>query len=477
MTSTLLPFLYNTRTILRVNPRIPLTFSRSLHATRRQLKEGDEIPFASYVPRDVDTPPEQPHRRGTITPSERRIFERIFSDIKARGLKPFVPETSGTRTTLSIMQQAVQDASQIRPAAVDAPGLSDSSTQTRDKALLRFPAELRAAASKAFDTMQPSDSRRAADSRRADDDDIAYDEASIAASRGDPDDDEGWKVPSHILERAAELEAKRYPERTRIEGLITAAETDFELWDVLEKEVFSMPARLGFRGYASKLVEAETEAAKNKTETVTDSEIVDDAEDMAAAEGVAAAEDVAADEDVAAALESADAPKITPEETDVTSTENDTPSQELNLYVHGPLYPEYLLLALRRLDTAFRTPSILAFSMLPRIKELGLESYILGVSTPFYNELLEIYWIRRCDLSGVLNLLEEMRNCGLQFDAQTVSFLGRVNTALTMLATREAPSSFARALMSLPEYNRSVRHRIRHWHEAVEASVNEDMVA
>ncbi|KAF3066359.1 hypothetical protein GL218_09179 [Daldinia childiae] len=409
MISTLLPFLYNTRTILRTNPRISLTFSRSLHATRRQLREGDEIPFASYVPQD-ETPPEQPLRRGTITPSERRVFESIFADIKSRGLKPFVPEessaTSATRTTLSIMQQAVQDASHIRPVTLTTPGIPDDSTQDRHKALLRFPPELRAAASKAFDTIQPSNPRLPSG------DDIAYDEASITATREDPDGDEGWKVPANTVDRTAELEAKRYPERTRVEGLITAAETDFKLWDVLEKEVFVMPARLGIQGDA---------------------------------------------------------------ETDVTSTENNTSSQELSLYIHGPLYPEYLLLALRRLDTAFRAPSPLAFSILPRIKELGLESYILGISTPFYNELLEIYWTRRGDLSGVLNLLEEMRHCGLRFDAQTASFLGRVNTALTLLATREASGSFARALMNMPEYDRSVRHRIKRWHEAVDLSINEEI--
>ncbi|KAI1656020.1 hypothetical protein F4813DRAFT_365046 [Daldinia decipiens] len=453
MTSTLLPFLYNTRTILRTNPRITLTLFRFLHATRRQLREGDEIPFASYVPKD-ETPPDQPLRRGTITPSERRVFERIFADIKARGLKPFVPEessaTSATRTTLSIMQQAVQDANQIRPATFTTPGIPDGSTQNRQKALLRFPPELRAAASKAFDTIQPSKSSLPSG------DDIAYDEASIAASRGDLD--EGWKVPTNAVDRTVELEDKRYPERTRVEGLITAAETDFELWDVLEKEVFVMPTRLGIGGNASKLVETETTVPrKKKTKAVMASETVDHLEDAAAT------------------LESVDAPEIIPEETDVTSTEANTPSHELSLYIHGPLYPEYLLLALRRLDTAFRVPSPLAFSILPRVKELGLESYILGVSTPFYNELLEIYWTRRGDLSGVLNLLEEMRHCGLRFDAQTASFLGRVNTALTLLATREAPGSFAKALMTMPEYDRSVRHRIKRWHDAVDSSVNEEI--
>ncbi|KAI0098481.1 hypothetical protein F4814DRAFT_123825 [Daldinia grandis] len=459
MTSTLLPFLYNTRTILRTNPRVALTFPRSLHATR-QLREDDEIPFASYVPKDV-IPPEQTHRRGTITPSERRVFESIFADIKARGLKPFVPEDSSgslaTRTTLSIMQQAAQDANQIRPVTVTSAGMPDYSIQDRQKALLRFPPELRAAASKAFDTIKPSNPRPSK-LRVLDDDDIAYDEASIAASQGDSNGDQGWKVPTNATDRSMELEDKRYPERTRVEGLITAAATDFELWDILEKEVFVMPARLGINTDASKLVETETEAPGDNKEAVAASETADHLEDV-----------VATPDDV-------DTPEITPEEeTDDTSTENDAPLQELSLYIHGPLYPEYLLLALRRLDTAFSAPSPLAFSVLPRIKELGLESFILGISTPFYNELLEIHWTRRGDLSGVLSLLDEMRHCGLQFDRQTAYFLKRVDTALTLLATKEAPGSFARALMTMPEYDRSVRHRIKRWYEAVDSSVNEEL--
>ncbi|KAI8965472.1 hypothetical protein F5Y11DRAFT_292288 [Daldinia sp. FL1419] len=446
MTSTLLPFLYHTRTILRAHSRITLAFSRSLHTTRRQLKDGDEIPFASYIPKDI-VPPEQTHRRGTITPSERRVFERIFADIKARGLKPFVPEdspASATRTTMSIMQQALLDAKRTRPATFTTPDHLNGPTKDREKALLRFPPELRAAASKAFDTIKPSSSRHSAG------DDIAYDTDSIATNQEDPNGDEGWIVPTNTADLTAELEAKRSPERSRVERLITAAVTDFELWDVLEKEVFTMPAKLGIDSNAYKLSITGRRRRKSTNSALTN-EAVSHLEDLASSH-----------------LE--DASEAVQEETDAIAAESDTPPQDLSLHVHGPLYPEYLLLALRRLDTAFHTPSPLAFSVLPRIKELGLESYILGVSTPFYNELLDIYWTRRGDLSGVLDLLEEMQHCGLRFDTQTASFLGKVDTALTMLATRESAGSFGRALATMPEYDRSVRQRIRHWREAADSS-------
>ncbi|KAI1802517.1 hypothetical protein F4811DRAFT_392156 [Daldinia bambusicola] len=471
MTSTLLPFLYQTRTILRGSlrgslrggPRISPSLSRSFHATRRQLSsEGDEIPFASYVPKER-LPPDQSFRSGTITPSERRIFERIFADIRARGLKPFVPaesrrEAAATRTSMSRLDQAARaaqaEAKGLYPATITAPGYGGL-TNDRHKALLKFPPELRAAAGKAFDAIKPS-------KRRPDEDEIQYDESSIAASQEDPDGDEVWEVPVNAVDRSMELEAQRSPERTRVEGLITAAKSDFEIWDVLEKEVFTMPAKLGFGKGASNLEELEPDVE------------AEEMEEFAADEELEDPEDPQDPEDIAAALEAIDEPEMIPEEITGVSADSDSPPQRLDLYIHGPLYPEYLLLALRRLNSAFRTPSPLVFSILPRIKELGLESYMLGVSTPFYNELLEIYWARRGDITGILELLEEMRHCGLSFDAQTADFLGRVNTVVTRLATKAASGSFGKALMNMPEYDRSVRLRVRDWYDAVDSSVSEN---
>ncbi|OTB02412.1 hypothetical protein M426DRAFT_24738 [Hypoxylon sp. CI-4A] len=425
MTSTLLPFLYQTRTILQANPRTTIAFARSLHITSQRLR--DDIPFVS------DTPV----RRGTITPSERYIFERIFADIKARGLKPTLPEdaTAPHRSALHIMEQAARDAGQARTTTATTPGILAGSARNRQRALLRFPPDLRAAASRALDAIQPAPPPVAPVD---DGNEIAFDDNGL---RRDVDVEEGWKTPSDIQSRAAELEAKRGPERARVEGLIAAAKSDFELWDVLEREVFTMPAKLGIDRSLPEPEEVKPVKKRGRKKKAKDDEAI-------------ASEEVS-------------------KETNTVPAESYTPSQGLSLYVHGPLYPAYLLLALRRFDTAFRAPSPLAFSLLPRIKELGLESYVLGVSTPFYNELLEIYWSRRGDLAGMLDLLEEMANCGLYFDKQTVSILSQVDSTLTTLATKKTTGYFGRALMTMPEYAHSVRERISDWYRAVEQSVNE----
>ncbi|KAI1495777.1 hypothetical protein F5X99DRAFT_106839 [Biscogniauxia marginata] len=454
MPSTLLPFLYQTRTIFRIPPRAPTAFARSLHATCVRPKANNDIPFATDVPGE-DVPMEP---RGTITPSERQVFERIFADIKARGLKPQAREdaqpaaesSTASRSALLIMQQAAQDARQARPATVTAPSMLAGAAKDRNKALLRFPAELRAAASKALDTIQAQ-----AVGGKSSQDGLFGDETGTV----DEDEfvDEGWKAPPHSFGRTIELDAKRHPERMRIEGMIIGAKTDFELWDVLEKEVFTMPAKLGI---ARSNVETD-EALSTESTIAPSSEQATNTEDPHD-------KDVSAIERLEAAAEVG---TVSPIKADTSGSPD--PHQTLSLYIHGPLYPAYLLLALRRLNMAFRTPSPLVFSILPRIKELGLKSYVLGVSTPFYNELLRIYWTRRGDLSGMLGLLEEMRHCGLYFDEQTASVMDRVDEAVFTMASLKNKNSFGRALMTMPEYEHSMRNRIRHWRAIIDVSIKQ----
>ncbi|KAI2622763.1 hypothetical protein GGS26DRAFT_594052 [Hypomontagnella submonticulosa] len=429
MATTLLPFLYHTRTILRANPQTTFAFVRSLHATHPKLRGQDDIPFVSAA--SEDDVPSEPTRRGTITPSERQIFERIFADIKARGLKPTLkddpPTNKATRSTLQIIQQAADDAAsqKPRPATIATPSFIEGARQDRERALLRFPPELRAAAGRALGAIQTSPSPSAPVLPNGDD--IAYDEASIAAGQGDDYVDEGWKEPVPNINRTIELEAKRHPERHRVEQRLAKADTDIQLWDVMLEEVFTMPLRLGIDGDVPEPEDRKQGKKKKKTK------------------------------------------KEKKEEPLFREGWSDTP---LSLYVHGPLYPAYLLLALRRFNTAFRAPSPFAFRVLPRVKELGLQSYVLGVSTPFYNELLTAYWTRG-DLPGMMALLEEMRHTGLSFDKQTAAIVGEVDSALSVLATREASGSFARAVMTMPEYDRSMRERIRVWSSTVESSIVE----
>ncbi|KAI1435819.1 hypothetical protein GGR50DRAFT_686764 [Xylaria sp. CBS 124048] len=439
MSFTLMPFLYQTRTILRIPRRASPVVARSLHATAPRLFRRDSpIPFDYEVGEPVEDPANSPFGRpsvdnkGTITPTERKIFERIFADIRARGLQSTIRNDASknpgskhpsSRSAMLIMQQAAHDAGQGRPPTVASPAMLSGASKDRAKALLRFPPPLREAARKALDTIVSQATNEGRPKPPAEE------------STGDElVDDDDWKAPPHSFARTMEVEAKRYPERTRIEGLIMGAQSDFELWDILEKEVFTMPARLRIA----------TEAEEHNDNT-------DDTESSPEKSAV--------------------------ENSSVDSQDASNPEKpgELSLYVHGPLYPAYLLLALRRLDTAFHASSPLVFQVLPRIKELGLESYVLGVSTPFFNELIEIYWKRHGDLGGMLDLLEEMRHSGLYFDTRTSAILSRAQIALDDVARSRLRNGFGAALMNMPEYERSQRDRIRHWHKAVNISVKEKL--
>ncbi|KAI1147907.1 hypothetical protein F4825DRAFT_435753 [Nemania diffusa] len=519
MSFTLMPFLYQTRTILRIPPhrasRASAAIVRSLHTTARLAHKETSIPFDYEVgPKEDTLPITEVPVRGTITPSERQIFERIFADIQARGLQPAVkddgsipPGASASRAARLIMQEAAIDAGQARRATVTAPAILSGAAKDRAKALLRFPPQLRGAAAKAMEAITEQALKVKSH------DDAAYTADAAAAAEADFIDDD-WHAPAHTFGRAVELEARRFGERTRIEGLITSASSDFELWDILEKEVFTMPARLGIvrdlkpkkpkhpegrkrgRPRAAKpldeaaIGDVEPSAIDNAEPTPmndVEASAIDDAEppainneepvaiDHAESAAIHDAEPVAIHDAEPVAINDAE-PGLEASEVDTTSASPDPDSSpddlhELSLYVHGPLYPAYLLLALRRLDTAFHTPSSLVFSLLPRIKELGLESYVLGVSTPFFNELLSIYWTRRGDLSGMLALLEEMQHCGLYFDNRTAAILNQVAAGVSSMAN--GTSGLGRALMEMPEFEKVQRERIRHWHRIVDISAQE----
>ncbi|KAH9890741.1 hypothetical protein F4778DRAFT_752088 [Xylariomycetidae sp. FL2044] len=478
MPSTLLPFLYSTRTILR-SPRAPTAFTRSLHVTVRRCKKHNAIPFArtigepavlpgeSDVDVDADALPKD-LKGGTITPSERRIFQSIFADIRTRGLKPTTipedpeaPSMASNRSALLIMQHAARDAARSSDDAVKAPAFQIGTAKDRNKALLRFPEELRAAASRVLDTIQPLDNNDDADF-----DSVAHDDQGAV--------EEKWESNTNSLGRVIELDAKRHPERMRVEGLIINAKTDFELWDVLEKEVFTMPDKLGIAQNPETTADGEEEemiekgSAKKKTKKKQKPTIPSNESQSIHGEE---AEEAAVTHGANDAIVSQAAPDAVVEGDDASAPS----TSKLSLYIHGPLYPAYLLLALRRLDTAFRAPSPLTFSLLPRIKELGLSSYILGVSTLFYNDLLEIYWKRRGDIGAMLDLLEEMRQCGLHFDKHTASVLNQAHNVTFDMADGISHSSFGRAIMTMPEYEMSVRARLRHWHRAVDISIAEQL--
>jgi hypothetical protein len=93
-----------------------------------------------------------------------------------------------------------------------------------------------------------------------------------------------------------------------------------------------------------------------------------------------------------------------------------SPSAMLSIVQHN--YGTYCLSALQMLRREFPASSY-AMQILPSIKRLGAVSYVLGATTSLYNELLFIRWTQYNDMHSMADLLEEMRNQGLEMNEAT----------------------------------------------------------
>ena len=461
MSKCFLPFLYQTRTLQR--PRW-LTRPLTVGATRRQSR-NDPIPFEipSDLRNDLEPPPPSPSTpRGTITPTEREAFERIFEEIAARrpatAFSPVVDATSAAaqesnareaverqpasrlptsgkvanaRHSVDIIMAAAERTSRHGAGAALAydelhPLEAVSSTSDSAKALLRFPPSLRRAARLALGVIEhdqnapntvvslgesgPGADRVSAPAVGAQGRFGTLPPARPTAGNRDGLLDEDARSVTSIASQV-ELEARRGELRLGIEEKMRAARSDFALWDVMERDVFPLVDRLGI----------------------------------------------------------GDRPERAPKK---SRRETRGGSRALDMHVYGPCYPSLLLYGLRLLDTHFTTSSPLALSVLPRVKELGLTSYVLGASTPFYTSLMSIYWKQYGDVTSVLSLLEEMRHAGLYFDDATRDLVRRMRFHFDDTeAGRKGP--VLQALMALPEFEDVLSTRLRHWIRQVDASIGE----
>lgn len=88
-------------------------------------------------------------------------------------------------------------------------------------------------------------------------------------------------------------------------------------------------------------------------------------------------------------------------------------------------YPVLLVTFLDELRTNFPS-SQLAFTVLPMVKSLGRQSYVLGASTALYNGIILDTWRVFSDFHRINELLLEMENAGLEFDYDTLDVLGKI---------------------------------------------------
>jgi len=360
-------------------------------------------------------------RDSTITDQERSAFQKIFSDIFKRSNRSgaSLGSTSASETleddpfgmecVPTDIGKAKKNLGNILTSAMQR---NPQSRREMETALEKYPPALRAAAAKAMGYIEDeSDVEQIQSNRNA------------------------------VLDTEA-LEALREPERKRVEGLMNAATTDFELMEIMEKEVFSLISKLGLDDGSPKDTDAQIPPKSKKKK------------------GSKKAKNSPKPENVT---------EIEPQEqSEVTSSEPAVDGVS-PLALYGPLYPSFLLLGLRLLDRSFAKPSPLALSILPRIKSLGYISQILGGTTPLYNELLNIYRYRYDDFRGMLDLLNEMERAALDFDEDTLAIVR--NTAKFQLSIhRGEKGNTMKALWAMPEF---APNGFRVWREKIVKAIME----
>ena len=181
-------------------------------------------------------------------------------------------------------------------------------------------------------------------------------------------------------------------QHAHVEPLLHAARTDRDLWMVLEDHVFSVIRRLDLD---DKGVQASPKSPNHNR-------------------AQAPRNPSSEQEEKTESLKTAD----------ISSNSNETEKPE-QLAIIGPNYPSFLLIAIRQLRTHFPA-SNLPFQIIPTIKQLGRGSYILGASTPLYNELIAATWQTWSDFRKIDELLKEMDNSGLEFDENTLELLHKI---------------------------------------------------
>ena len=180
-----------------------------------------------------------------------------------------------------------------------------------------------------------------------------------------------------------------------IMDMLRGADTDVEVWCILEREAFSLIP------YLEREQETEQKARMRKLRRKTKSESTTDSPDPPATKAKTKG-------------------PITPRnpKSELTSSLPDTALASIARAHYG----SYCLAALRRYRQHFPfTPY--ALHLLNHIRSLGPISYVLGASTHLYNETIYQRWSQYQDYHGVADLLQEMQNQGLEPDYSTYKLL------------------------------------------------------
>ena len=314
-------------------------------------------------------PPSRPYYDSTMTTSEQAVFDRIFADISSyspsedSGNVEAVDETDSFADLDTIFNNAIGE-NQNRTERIE---------------------ERRAA----LGVSRPTPTGHGID----------------VYSLGLRTTEAGWDQPGKIGSDDVSIAGTAHFEyRRKLDDMLEKANTDVEMWQVLEDEVFSLVRELNAR-----IKKAERTSQKSRSRK-------------------------------ASKAQTAVASPPPPSEENKVATQK--PATGKIPYISKPLppaslpptvllsilkeeYPEYLLKTLRLFRNVFPT-STFGLHVLPTVRRLGPISYVLGASTALYNETLLLMWKQEGNLLAIADMLEEMRKQGVESDHVTLALLVRL---------------------------------------------------
>ncbi|KAL8909269.1 MAG: hypothetical protein Q9207_000279 [Kuettlingeria erythrocarpa] len=403
--SSLLPFLYYTRTI-QSSARLCARAQRSFHTSSRRRREA--IPFVDelgnlepdrssrlsgkapirYILRtqaaedEDDYDASRPPRASTITASEKAVFDRIFKEISADASKKAAKEEDPLQDEFQDDQPTKSDAygnlNAIFDEAIKALG-QDSQNFSGDRG----------------EAMQPDALPR------------DYETAIGNAVKLGGAVSGTVKRPDFALrpgEKDKALQMAVSVHQRKVLKMLRDARSDIEIWHVLESEVFSLIEQ---RDTLRRQAEKQEKAAKPKRGRGRPSKV--------GREASAATEH---DPSLGAA-------KKTTQELEIEA-------------ILSSNYGDYCLAAMRHLCRRYPT-SPCCMALLPNIKRLGPISHVLAASVNLYNEILFLLWKEYSDLHGMADLIIEMGNQGLESNQLTLWILRMVRNAKTSAITEDKP--------------------------------------
>lgn len=334
---------------------------------------------------------ERKPRSSTITASEKAVFDRILNEISNNKIEKFEAEAREMEEEEYLEDDSVGEEDIIGDAreqlaaifqkAITAQGQADLKSDWKGNDAVVTPSYKR--------TLNLSSDKlgRATFGRRE------------SFRRSDLEQ----ALPVAVEEQSQSSKYSSDDHKQTVDTLLDAANTDVEIWAVLEKKVFSLMTQLNRQ---TKLEDKARKADRRKQQKAAKLALINHSTEPPP-----------------------ELPKPARSATTETPPSSPSPISDSKALTSNNLltliqatYAHHCLHALR-LFRNLNLSSPYALHLLPHIKSLGPVSYVLGASTDLYNEVLFQKWTQFSDVQGMADLMEEMVNQGIGANVTTLELL------------------------------------------------------